>query len=63
MVDTMKINVEVQNVPDYAKNKSGFMVCSQNDEELWFYGIYDDLVTAKGVRRFVTNAIILKCEV
>lgn len=33
----MKIN----NLPDYAKNYK-FIVCSEVDNELWFYGAYND---------------------
>lgn len=58
----MAISVYVKNVPDYAQGKSGFMVASEADGELWFYGLYDSYERAREVVRFVTKAVILPTE-
>lgn len=58
----MKISIDVKNVPEYAKEKSGFMVASALDGELWFYGLYETYERAREVVRFVTKAVILPVE-
>ncbi len=48
----MKVNVTINNIPDYAKTMPGYIVARKADHgELWFYGIYENKEKASYVSR------------
>ena len=57
----MKVYAEIKNVPDYAKEKDGFLVVRKTeDASLWFYGLYDSEERAKAVAIEIGNGFVLK---
>lgn len=50
----MKIN----NIPEYAKNRE-YIVCRYVDDELWFWGAYDDNEKADTVALEIDGLVVL----
>lgn len=48
---------KVNNVPEYAKDHR-YIVCTTNNNELWFWGAYDDFDTALKAAREVFGVIV-----
>ena len=44
--DEMEVIAKINNIPENARNKSGFVVAKVIEGEFWFWGIYDDEQTA-----------------
>ena len=55
----MIVEVNIQNVPDYAK-EDGYIVARLVDAELWFYGCYDTEEDAVRIARAFDNAVVCK---
>lgn len=55
----MIVEVNIQNVPEYAK-EDGYIVARLVDAELWFYGCYDTEERAIEVARQLENGVVCK---
>lgn len=52
--------VMINNVPEYAVNKSGYLLAREVDGEFWFYGLYDTQMQAINAQKKVGGAIFKK---
>lgn len=59
----MDVYVKINNVPEYAQNKSGFMVVKVISTEMWFYGIYEEEKEAQDIAEIIGDAIVLERKV
>ena len=59
----MEVYAKINNVPEYAQNKSGFMVAKVVSTELWFYGIYEAEQEAQDIAEIIGDAIVLERKV
>lgn len=54
----MKVNCEVMNTPEYAKERK-HIVARYCDHRLWFYGAYDEADRAEKAADGLENGIVL----
>lgn len=59
----MEVYAKINNVPEYAQNKSGFMVVKVVSTEMWFYGIYEAEQEAQDIAEVIGEAIVLERKV
>lgn len=52
--------VNINNVPEYAKDKNGYFVAKLVDGILWFWGVYEDEEKAYDAARSFDNGIVIK---
>ena len=56
----MRVNVEIKNMSENAKDKEGFLVVRRDDDaSLWYYGLYPDEETAHDVAIEIGNGLVL----
>lgn len=56
----MIVNVNIKNLPDYAKENDGFMVARRDDNgDLWFYGLYETAERAREIAIEIGNGLVL----
>ena len=54
------VRAEINNMPEYAKDKDGYLVVRRdNDSRLWFYGLYDTQKMAQIVAIEIGNGFVL----
>lgn len=57
----MDVHAEINNILEYAKEKSGFIVARRaEDATLWFYGLYDTADRAQEVAIEIGNGVVLR---